>query len=135
MDESRYIAKEFFVYTASLSSLASNASNADQVQLEADSDFLINKLTFAVYDAADGALVAAPNLTVQITDSASGRTLFDEAQPIVSIAGTGELPFVPPVAKLIRAKSTMTVTFANRSSATLYNIALTFAGTKLYLRG
>lgn len=134
MDTSKYIAQEFFGYTASLASLANAASSTDQVNIEADSDFLINKLMFAVYDAATGDLIAAPNLTVQITDSASARNLFDEAQPITSIAGTGELPFVPPVAKLLRAKSTLTVTFANRSAATMYNISLSLAGTKLYLR-
>lgn len=128
-----YTAKEFFVYTASLASLAAGASQADQVNIEADSDFMINKMMYAVYDAADGSSVTNPNMTVQITDSASGRTIFDEAQPLASIAGTGELPFVPPVAKLLRAKSTLTVTFANRDNATMYNIALSMAGTKLYL--
>lgn len=134
MNENDYIAKEFYVYTASLTSLAAGSSNADQVQIEADSDFLINKMMFTVFDAANGALVASPNLTVQLTDSGSGRNLFDEPQAITAIAGIGQLPFIPPVAKLLRAKSTFTVTFANRSAATLYNIALSMAGTKLYLR-
>jgi len=128
-----YVAKEFFIYTASLASLAAGVSQADQVNIEADSDFMINKMMFFVTDAATGVQVAAPNMTVQITDSASARNIFDEAQPLSSIAGTGELPFVPPVAKLLRAKSTLTVTFSNRSAATLYNISLSMAGTKLYL--
>lgn len=134
MDESKYLAKEFFTYTGDLTSLAAGASNADQVNIEADSDFLINKVTFSCYDAANGALVANPNITVQITDGASGRNLFDTAQNIGNIAGTAQLPGVWPVAKLLRAKSTLTVTFANRSAAAYYNIELSFLGTKLYLR-
>jgi len=128
-----YIAKEFFVYTASLASLAAGVSNADQINIEADSDFMINKTTFTVFDT-NGDIVANPNLTVQLTDSASGRNLFDEPQAITSVAGTAQLPFVPPVAKLLRAKSTFTVTFSNRSAATMYLIAMSFAGTKMYLR-
>jgi len=129
-----YVAKEFFVYTAALSSLAAGTSQAVQVNVEADSDFMINKIMqYCTDTSATGTVLANPNLTVQITDSASGRTIFDSAQPISSIAGSGELPFVPPVAKLLRAKSTLTVTFANRTAATIYNIALSFAGTKLYL--
>jgi len=134
VDVNKYLGQEFFVYSVNTASLAAGASVAAQINIEADSDFLINKITSAIFDAADGALVANPNLTVQLTDSASGRTLFDQAQPVKSISGTGELPFVPPVAKLLRAKSTFTVTWSNRGTTTLYNISMTFPGTKMYLR-
>lgn len=134
MDMQKYFAQQWFVYTASLSSLAAATSQSDQINMESDSDFLINKITYSVFDAADGAIVTNPNLTVQLTDSASGRNLFDEAIPIANFAGSGELPGIPPVAYLLRAKSTFTVTFSNRDNTTLYNIALSFLGTKLFLK-
>lgn len=132
-DSTKYMAQEFFTYSAPLDSLAAGASSSVQINIQANSDFMINKIVFAVFDAATGDIVADPNMTVNLVDAGSGLSLFDNPQPIGNVAGTAQLPFVPPVAKLLKAKSTLSVQYANRSAVTLYNIIITFHGSKLYL--
>lgn len=127
-----YQFSEYAAYSATADSIAGGATSVDQVDILADSDFMIQKITYAVYDAADGALVADPNLTVYLTDTGSGRNIFDNPLPISAIAGTGELPFIPPTAKLLKAKSSLTVTFVNRGNTSVYNVALVLHGTKYY---
>lgn len=131
------VAKDFFVYDLDFASIAAGASASGSINIQADSDFQVQKLTYMadLVGAAqtDGSRVI-PLMTILITDSGSGRQLMDRAVPVPAIFGTGEIPFILPQPKIFIARSTVTVAIANYSAATPYLLRLAFIGTKIFRR-
>ena len=127
--------KEFFTYQEDFSAVASGASATGNINIQADSDFVLQKLTYYA-DIAAAAQTAntrvIPNATIVITDTGSGRQLMESAVPIASLFGTGQLPFILPTPRLFQARSTISLIVANFDAAVTYNIRLSFSGYKLY---
>jgi hypothetical protein len=129
------VIKEFFVYEEDFLALAIGTSAAGNINIQADSDFVLQKLTYFADVAAAGQTAATrvvPLATLQITDTGSGRNVMESAVPITSIFGTGELPFILPTPRLFLARSTIAITVANFDAADAYNIRLSFIGYKVY---
>lgn len=127
--------RDFYVYEAEALGIASGGTANDVINIEADSDFILQKLSFQ----ADIALAAytdsarpIPNVTVQLVDTGSGRQLMQNPIPIPSIFGWGELPFVLDNPRKFLRNSTIQVAFANFDAAVTYNIRLAFIGYKIY---
>jgi hypothetical protein len=135
---SKYFAKDFFVYQIGpIASLAPAATQPGNVTLDADSDFLWQKFNVFATVASAGATQSTqvvPALTVTIKDTASGRDLMNAAIPFPSLAGSGQLPFILPTAKIFQARGTISINVSNISAGTTYTgIYVTFIGTKLFL--
>jgi hypothetical protein len=136
---SKYFAKDFFIYQIGpFASLAPAAQLPGNVTLDADSDFLWQKFNvFATIGSAGEtqATQAVPAITITIKDTASGRDLMNGPVPLPSLAGSGQLPFILPTAKIFQARGTISVNIANISGDDTYTgIYLAFIGTKLFLR-
>jgi len=134
---SRYVARDFFVYNTVHSVLAAGLSNTQTIQINADSDFQIEKLTFFADIAAATQTQNSrviPSCTVLLVDTGSGRQFSDQAVPIASLFGTGEIPFVLKQPKILLARTSLSVTVANFDAAATYTIRLSFIGSKLFLR-
>jgi len=133
-DQPQFI-KDFFVYEIDFDALGNGASATSNINIQADSDFVVQKMTyFADISEAvqtDSSRVI-PLCTIQITDTGSGRNLLDNAAPIPNIFGTGQIPFILPNPKLFVARSTVTFTVANFSAATEYNLRLSLIGYKKF---
>lgn len=132
------IIKDFYTYEEDFSALTSGTSASGNINIQADSDFVLQKLTYfadiaAAAQTADGRVI--PLITILITDSGSGRNLMESALPVSSIFGTGELPFILPQPKLFLARTTITAAVSNFSAATDYNIRLSFIGYKVFRTG
>jgi hypothetical protein len=129
------ILKDFFVYQEDFSAIANGATASGNINIQADSDFVVQKLTYFADIAAavqtDSSRVI-PLVSVLVTDTGSGRNLMESALPISNLFGTGEIPFILPQPKMFLARSTITVTLANFSAATTYNIRLSFIGYKIF---
>lgn len=127
--------RDFYIYEAEAIGLASGASTNDVVNIEADSNFILQKLAYQA-DIAAAAFVAEtrpiPNVTLQIIDTGSGRQLMQNPIPIPSFFGTGELPFILPNPRLFMRNSTIQVAFTNFDATVTYNIRLAFIGYKVY---
>lgn len=129
-------AYDHYIYSASVSALAAAASLTDQVNIEADANFVIVKAAYfadlaGAVQTEDSRVI--PLVRVQINDTGSGRNLQNQAVPIASLAGHEGLPLVWPVPRTFKAKSTINVTFTNFSSATTYtNVELAFIGYKKF---
>ena len=76
-----------------------------------------------------------PLVTMQVTDSGSGRNLFESPVAVPSLFGTGELPFILPTPKLFSARSTITIAVANFDTAATYNLRFSFIGYKAFDTG
>lgn len=129
------VVRDFFVYSATFSSLANGTSATQSINIQADSDFIVQKMAYFADIAAavqtDSSRVI-PLCTIQITDQGSGRNLMDSPQPVSSICGTGQIPFILPNPKLFLARSTVVITAANFSAGTTYNLRISFIGHKKF---
>ena len=127
---------DFYTYEAEALALAAGAAANDTILIEADSNFILQKLTFYA-DIAAAAFVEStqpiPSVTVQIQDTGSGRNLMANPIPIPSICGFGRLPFILPNPRVFLKNSTIQVAFANFDAAVAYNLRLAFIGVKKYV--
>ena len=127
---------DFYTYEAEALALAAGAAANDVIQIEADSNFILQKLAFYA-DIAAAAFVEStqpiPNVTIQIQDTGSGRNLMANPIPIPSIFGFGRLPFILPNPRVFLKSSSIQVAFANFDAAVAYNIRLAFIGVKKYV--
>lgn len=128
------VVQDFFTNIASVDSLAAGASQSVNVNIDADSEFVLLKMAYFA-DIAGAAQTegtqVVPLVTVELVDSGSGRYLQSAPVPIDSTAGRGELPFVLPVPRSFSPNSTIRVTFTNYSNATTYtNLKLAMIGYK-----
>lgn len=133
-----YIAKDFYVYQEDFSALANATSATGTINIQADSDFILQKITYFADIAAaiqtDSSRVV-PLITIQIVDAGSGRNLIEAPAPISSLFGEGDLPFILPTPRVFFARSNIELTVANFSVGTTYNLRLSFIGYKAYPEG
>jgi len=130
--------RDVYVYGSEVIDLAGPSSRDDSINIQADADFIIHKMTmFSVVNGALGVSTTdstriIPNITVQITDQGSGRQIFNGAVHIGSIFGTGTLPFILPAPRRIASNSVLALTYNNLSTVD-YDIYLSFIGLKYYV--
>jgi hypothetical protein len=145
--------RDFYIYEAAALGLAALANATDTIQIEADSNFILQKLTYHALGDDDGAEVVStlvtdpttfftggltaqqriiPAVALQIVDTGSGRQLMQNPIPISSFFGTGELPFILPNPRLFMRNSTIQVAFTSFDAVNAYNIRLAFIGYKVY---
>lgn len=127
--------QDLFVYGNVVSSIAAGASATSQISIDADSNFFAVK--FNCFATISGAAVTSdtrplPLVTLQITDSGSGRNLLNTPLPLPVICGYAELPGILPINRLFRGNSTITLQFTNYSAVTTYRIDYGFIGIKQF---
>jgi hypothetical protein len=127
--------RDFFVYATPSIAIAALAPASISIQVQADSDFELQKLTFF----ADIALAAQtestrvlPLVSMQITDTGSGRAIFSQPLAIPSVCGDGRIPFILTTPKLFVANASIQIDFVNFSAATAYNLRVDLIGAKLF---
>lgn len=128
--------RDFYIYEAEALAIAPLTGTADDViNIEADSDFILQKMTYEA-DIAAAAFTFTSNpiplITIQIIDSGSGRQLMQQPIPVNSFMGDGKLPFYLPNPRKFLRNSTIQIAFANFDAAITYNIRLAFIGYKIY---
>lgn len=130
--------EDFTVYELDFTGLASGGTANGAIQIQADSAFRWNKAAYFA-TIANAAFVLSgqpvPNVAVQIVDTGSGRQLFNASVPVPSVFGRGELPFILPVSRIFKERSSIAVTVTNFDAAVTYNLRLSFIGTKLFPYG
>lgn len=138
------VATDTYTYEVSPDvTLSANSAASAFLTFEADTDFVLQKLTFKTY--ANDFLSATdlendnqqiPNILLQITDTASGRRYFESPIPINNLFGTGNLPFIFREPPIIAARSKWLFDFNNYNTSNQYGIIiLCLTGTKIYLKG
>jgi hypothetical protein len=129
--------KDYFGYGMDFLTIAAAGGAAtSSFNVQSDSDFLITQVQAAVNDpAAPETPLSGSGLLVQVTDSGSGRQLYDRQVPLLNVAGTGALPGFYPWPKFIDRSSTVSATITNnRADAQDVRVRLTFVGFKVFSR-
>jgi hypothetical protein len=112
------------------------------IGIQADSHFIARYFTITALTGSAGSQVVAtatPPLLVQMFNTSSGRTLFDNPQPVQNVmggvaagAGTGSLPFILPEPWLLRAAGTCQVTLQNLGNTNFTRIVVSLIGLKAF---
>ncbi len=125
---------DWYTYSVLFSDLALGTSQTGSINIEADSDFQIIKLTAAgIIDAETEPVKDVLQCSVLLTDTGSGRNLMNQSVMVPSLFGTGELPFILPQPKLLYMRSVLAITITNLSRTVNYQtLQLSFIGRKIY---
>lgn len=107
-----------------------------------DSDFVCTYLSGAAVISApeidvpangNRVLEFSPSLLVQLTNQSEGDTWFNRPHPLPLVCGAGGFPFILASPRVIRAKSTMTVTFtAQAAGVTFSELHFAMGGARIY---
>lgn len=141
--------RDFFIYDSDALPIVAAGNVTDTIAIEADSNFVLQKLAYYATGTAaaedittDPTTVFTSGLTneqrlippvaVQITDTGSGRQLMNNPIPIPSFFGTGQLPFVLPNPRLFLRNTTIQVSYTSLDATNDWNIRLAFIGYKIY---
>ena len=129
------IRRDFYIYEAEALALASLGAANDVINIEADSDFILQKMTYEA-DIAAAAFNFTTNpiplITIQLIDTGSGRQLMQQPIPVNSFMGDGKLPFILPNPRKFLRNSTIQIAYVNFDAAVTYNLRLAFIGYKIY---
>lgn len=136
------ILKDFYVYSTTFTNIADGAAGTNAINIQADSDFRLEKITYHNINnqvlnpaPAIGGTIE-PRFTIQITDTGSGRNIFDNPIPVAAIFGIGTVPFILGTPKIFAARSTITVIVTSYDVMGFTNtLRLAFIGTKLFELG
>lgn len=134
----RVIAEDFFTYTIQFQNLNSGDTSPGFIQIEADSDFLIQKLAyFSNFDNAQVTVQTqdVPLVTILIVDTGSGRQLMNAPVPLAALFGDGRLPYILPTPKLFTKNSRINVTLFNFGDEDYEDIWINFEGKKIFTTG
>lgn len=133
------IGEDFYSYAVLFESLAAGSSATGFIQIEADSDFQVQKMEHFA-DLAGAAqtfnTLVVPLVSVVIIDTGSGRQLMNQPIPVSNLFGDGRLPFIIPTPKLFVKNSRINFDVVNFSAATTYtNLWLVLTGKKIFTKG
>jgi hypothetical protein len=132
--------EDWWIETVNIAALAQNGVANSSIQVQADSAFKLMKLGL-VTDIAGAAITEStlpiPLVTLQITDTGSGRNLFSNPVALGALFGHGRLPHILPVPRLFLPRSNIQLQFTNYSggAGTTYNLRMALEGTKVFKLG
>lgn len=125
-----------FCYEVLFPAVGVGATVVGQILIENDANFRVLAGTYDVTVANGPETDATRNIpicNVQIRNTGTGRSFFNNALPINTVFGTGGRPFLWPTPKLMKMRSLLEFTVTNTSAATAYtNLHLILVGVKEY---
>jgi len=122
--------------------LAASATQTLNFIVQNDSAFSICKTTYIITTTGNafsaelqpfgsGLTTGGVPVLVTLTDSGSGRSMSDNPIPIDSIYGTGQLPYIWQLPKVLDPNGTFSITLQNLV-ATAWHVRLTHSGYKIF---
>lgn len=126
--------KDFFTYNIVFNTLAASATSTNSANIQGDSDFWLIATSMIVTNAAGTSFTspASVPVTIELSDTASGRTLQDSASALSSVFGTAQLPFYLPFPREFKAGGQLQAKLQNQDSGNAYLVRLSFHGFKVY---
>lgn len=136
----------FFYSTQFTANAVAIAVTATQnIQIQSDSHFIVRYMTITVYNSPNIVVFTGlAALTINLFDTGSGRTLFDNPQAIQNVmggppgtagGGGGYAPFIFPEPWLVRAGGTIQVSLTNLGQLTFPRVDVSLPGMKAFKFG
>lgn len=122
--------------TGTATALGSGATVPAQIQINGDSDFIVQEMNITAFDnAAPPVIVASPNLLLTITRSGAGREIMNQAQHVMNICGgyqTNRFPSKKPMPGLINKSNNLQLTLQNLSTTVFSRVDIALIGFKVF---
>lgn len=122
--------------TGTATALGSLGTVDVQVQINGDSDFIVQEQNLTAFDnATPPVIVASPNLLATIVRAGSGREIMNQADHVLNLFGSfaaTRFPGRKPITGLIQANNTLTVRLQNLSTTVFSRVSVTFRGFKVF---
>lgn len=134
----RVIAEDFYSYGIQFQTFNTGDTATGFIQIEADSDFLIQKLAYFSNFNNEQVTVETqdvPLATILIVDTGSGRQIMNIPIPIGALFGDGRLPYILPTPKLFTKNSRINVTVFNFGDEDYEDLWIVFEGKKIFTTG
>lgn len=119
--------EEFYSYTVEFADLANGMAAQNNILIEADSAFRVNKLSLATRTGSPA------YASVLIRDGGSGRQLSNQPVYLGALFGTADNPFILPVPRIFAPRSTIQFQLTNLDNNPL-SVQLVLHGAKVYAR-
>jgi hypothetical protein len=132
---------DYFWYAATVTGLVSTAPNGTSIiNVDADSDFYCVALTYnaVLLTATLGGLLTEstnviPVVTIQITDTGSGKSLMNTPIPMGAIMGDGKRPYRLVRPRVFQSNATIQLNYvAFVVAGSTYQITTVLHGYKVY---
>lgn len=123
--------------TGTNSALGANATVDQNVQINQDSDFMVQELNLTALTAA-GTFLAIPDYTLLLVVGGSSRQLMQATTHVANICGSYQNDRVPGrlmMPFLLTANTTLTCTLINRTATAANLVDLAFRGFRIYYTG
>lgn len=132
----RIVNIDYFAYNLRIGTVASTIANGANgqgaVQIQADSDFVLTFMSGDVLNAAGSTVLASPNVLVQVTDTGSGKTFYNEPTLFGLVTGRSGFPYLLPTPRLINPNTNLKVDVTNNTGAATAGIFVSFQGARIY---
>lgn len=120
---------DYFVYNANVAAVVQNTATQMMILTQSDSDFVLTNISGA------GIAAAAPTprtpATLQITDTGTGKTFFNQATLFEQICGLGGFSFTLPTPRVIMPNTKLLIDLLNLGVANV-DIWLSLIGARIY---
>lgn len=115
--------------------ITATAPQSFDVVMDSDSDFVC--CYFSGHGRATGqtAMMVNPAMLVQIQDQASGRTFFSQPAPMPMICGQGGFPFLLTSPRVIKPRSTLTITARSAQVQSFSGFYFALHGARIFYAG
>ncbi len=121
----------FFIAKVQFETVGAGAFNpAPSFQIANNMDFLLEYINGSTFDG--NTLIAAPDLTINLTNNSTGWIFSDAPMTWVELVGTAQNPFILPEPKLIPGNSTIKVNLVNRSATSFDFVDISFVGCQIF---
>lgn len=115
---------------------AAPASVQAQIQINGDSDFIVQEMNLTAFDnGAPPAVVVNPNLLLTVTRSGAGRELMNAPQHVLNVCGSyvgTRYPAKLPCPGLLNKSNNLTLSLQNLSTTVFSRVDVVFRGFKVF---
>lgn len=112
--------------------ITATAPQSFNVVMDSDSDFVLTYFSGFARAAGGSVMIINPAVNVQIKDQSSGRSFFNQAAPMAMLCGQGGFPFLLTSPRLIRPRSTLTVTATSAQIQSFSGFYFCLHGSRIY---
>lgn len=122
---------EYFGYAVEIDNVAQNAAASGIFQVQSDSDFVCTYLSGISYNPTTGGVDPVPIGLIQITDTGSGKTFFNQPAFMGLVFGQGGYPFLLPAPRLIAPNTNIQYNVTNLNTAAR-NFHIIMLGARIF---
>lgn len=113
--------------------VAAAATATDDIPIQSDSDFLAFDLNVTVNDqTTPETVIQFPAVTIQIFDTGSGRSFFNQAAHVNNVAGNAQRPGSLFPFRMVRGGSSLQVQVTNLDAANAIDVRVSLVGIKVF---